>query len=90
MTASVPITTSGFVCSICGQVVPNGVTHVCAGSPPLSNLPLTPQYGVFMFRYPWTCSVCGKGCAPWMDTCPGPHSNVSSVLVSGSGTGATP
>ena len=62
--------TGGHQCPICLTYVPAGDLHYCAGSVPRSNLPsVTASYPI----YGWTCPVCGNGCAPWLDTCPGPH-----------------
>lgn len=55
-------TTGGMRCQICGMAYRLETGHYCAGSVPNSNLPLVG----------WTCPTCGRGNAPWVQTCPHP------------------
>ena len=77
---TIPATTGAYQCLTCLQWIPHGVTHMCAGSPPFSNIPLT---AVTYPIYGWTCPVCGNGCAPWLSTCPGPHRGTFMDSVAG-------
>lgn len=46
-------------CAICQTLIPVGAIHFCAGSVPLSNLPL-PTFA----PQPWTCPKCGRVWGP--------------------------
>lgn len=63
---TINISSHGWTCSVCGRLIPHGVTHVCAYNPePFPSLNRTPQ----QTQLGWECPRCHRVYSPHAKEC---------------------